>query len=301
MRLLLIAFLIADSSRAQTSSTFEALPTLAGGDLADFRDSTPDPGATGIYFTAIGPTGPGVFRVPAAGGAASVVFTGAPFVDPTGIAISNDGQTLYVADPKAYAGPRRLGSIFALSVTGQRPLPVDGAQGWAAHGLDLSPGGDVLYFTGRSPETRNRGVYRLPATGAPAPETLLEDDAIGVPDSVTASRAGVLYFTSRREDSGHGGVYRLERRAVTRIVDLIRPGAPAGLALTMDESALLVSSLQPYRNRAQVLVVNLDSLEIRAETRVIGVNSHPGGLHRARNSDLFSWIDRTNNVYRVRP
>src|SRR5690349_13311667 len=60
------------------------------GDYSSPLDSTPDPEGTNIYFTATGPKGQGVFKVPAAGGAASEVFTGAPFVAPRGIYMSAD-------------------------------------------------------------------------------------------------------------------------------------------------------------------------------------------------------------------
>src|ERR1700688_2048105 len=52
------------------------------GNFHDPLDSTPTMDATTIYFTATGPHGPGVFRVPAAGGAVTEVFAGKPFVTP---------------------------------------------------------------------------------------------------------------------------------------------------------------------------------------------------------------------------
>src|SRR5258708_35899630 len=52
-------------------------------------DATPDPDGKTIYFTAISPIdGPGVFSVPAAGGAVTTVFARDPFGSPFGIAIT---------------------------------------------------------------------------------------------------------------------------------------------------------------------------------------------------------------------
>src|SRR6202011_1334326 len=98
--------------------------TLAtqSGDFSAPLDSTPDLDATTIYFTASSSHGPGVFRVPAAGGAVTAVFTGSPFLAPRGIAISPDGQQLYVTDPMA-------GKMFMLPTSGGSPSLVQGSGG----------------------------------------------------------------------------------------------------------------------------------------------------------------------------
>src|SRR6202165_4032171 len=83
-------------------------------------DSTPDLMGTAIYFTATAPNGPGVFRVPAGGGAATELFVGKPFVSPRGIALGTNGEQLYVADPAA-------GQIFLLPISGGSPSPVPGS------------------------------------------------------------------------------------------------------------------------------------------------------------------------------
>ncbi len=51
-----------------------------GGDFTDALDATVSPDGRDIFFTAMGPQGAGVFGVPASGGTAVPVFTGAPFV-----------------------------------------------------------------------------------------------------------------------------------------------------------------------------------------------------------------------------
>jgi hypothetical protein len=68
----------------------------------------------------------------------------------------------------------------------------------------------------------------------------------------------------------------------------------------MDETVLMVSTLQPDRDSAQVLLVNLSSLPTGLIPKVIEQNKAAGGLHRARNGNIFSWADRHGTVYRVR-
>lgn len=64
-------------------------------------DATPDLSGTTIYFTACNAYGAGVFQVRAAGGTATAVYTGKPFLAARGFSISPDGLQLFVADPTA--------------------------------------------------------------------------------------------------------------------------------------------------------------------------------------------------------
>ncbi|MEZ5404395.1 MAG: hypothetical protein R2729_32240 [Bryobacteraceae bacterium] len=126
---------------------FEALATLQNPELADFRDATPSPEGNTIYLTAVGPAGPGVFRVAAVGGPAATIYAGAPFVNPIGLAVSGDGQTVYVADSHAYAGSLRTGAVFSVTAAGVRPQAVRG-------GVELDAAGAGMYFSGRQPLRR---------------------------------------------------------------------------------------------------------------------------------------------------
>src|SRR4051794_19277227 len=121
----------------------------------------PDLDATTIYFTASGPQGPGVFRVPSAGGAASAVVAGAPFAAPRTLAMSPDGATLYVADPGAGSG----GQIFMLSTTGGAPTPVRGSAGTVRQNLTVvsENGQPMIYFSGKEPGSGQAALLKLAA------------------------------------------------------------------------------------------------------------------------------------------
>src|SRR5262249_11145467 len=97
--------------------------TLSG-DFTNPLDSTPDLTGANTYFTATGPKGTGVFKVPSAGGAATEVFTGAPFVGARGLAFSPDGQQLFVTDPAATGQGGKAGQIFVLPLNGGAPVAV---------------------------------------------------------------------------------------------------------------------------------------------------------------------------------
>lgn len=256
-------------------------PATRGGDFARPFDATPDPDGNTFFFTAIGPAGAGVFRVPATGGNAVQLAAGAPFVAPEGISSSSDGAVLFVADPMAYAGPGRLGQLFAVAVSTGMVRPIPGAAGLRPRAVQVAS--DQVYFTGIT-AAGQPAIYRLPATGSAEPEVIFEGAPLVEPDGLAITRSGAIYVADRA-----GAVYRIDSGSAAVIVERIRAGDPAGIALSSDESTLFVSTLQPYRNRAQVLIVNTATLDLSTATAVVGENAGAGGLHRAHNRELMAW------------
>jgi hypothetical protein len=116
-----------------------------------------DNGSDTIFFTGRDVTDnkPGVFKLPAAGGTVSVVAKGAPFIDPSGIALASDG-TAYVIDTVASGG--HTAQVFKVSTTGTvTPQPVTYPNstlpitvGFPA-GVALSVDGTSIYISGRNP------------------------------------------------------------------------------------------------------------------------------------------------------
>ncbi len=266
-------------------------------------DSAIDSTAINIYFTATGPNGPGVFRVSAAGGMATEVSAGRSFVAPNGIAVSSDDYHVYVADPQAWQG----GEILALAIGGGLPTVLHGTEGTAPRGLDVTieNGQEMIYFTGRDPNDDQFGVFKISANGAQHPAVVFKGAPFVAPDGVTVSRSGIVYVTDRETDGpSSGSVFKITGTKIKRILDDVRLGNPAGLALTLDESTLLLSAIQENSNRDEVIVVDLASLQTSFITDVVGRNHNDsGGLHRARYSDVYSWADsgvhKTGNVYTV--
>src|SRR3954468_1952254 len=91
-------------------------------------DAVPSPDGSTIYYTAFAKDGtPAVFSVPAAGGDATVLASGAPLVMPLGLDVSSDGKTLYVADP--WTAGADGNAVFAVSTAGgSTPTAVAGTQ-----------------------------------------------------------------------------------------------------------------------------------------------------------------------------
>ncbi|MDQ4068610.1 MAG: hypothetical protein M3203_03915 [Actinomycetota bacterium] len=272
------------------------------GDFEGAVDATLSPAGDEVFFTARSSGGPGVFRVPASGGPATAVATGAPFRSPVGIAMASDGQRVYVADTEADV-------ILSAAVAGGPPAPVPGTEGTRPRGLEVvdEGGADVVYFTGRDRADGAPGVFSMAATGGPAPRVLARGAPLTSTDAVTVTRTGEAYVTDRggAHDGRTGAVYRISGGSTEKIADLRAP-VLAGVALTLDESVLLVSALSG-RGTDQVLVVDLASRRTGTFSRTIGENRAGAGLHRARNVDVFAWADfmagadRRSRVYVLEP
>ena len=61
----------------------------------------------------------------------------------------------------------------------------------------------------------------------------------------------------------------------------------------MNDGVLLVSSIDRDKGTAQILLIELGSLQTGLVTKVVGENRAAGGVHLAPNGSLFSWSDLT--------
>jgi DNA-binding beta-propeller fold protein YncE len=257
-------------------------------------DASPDPAGKVIYYTTGGER-PGIFRVPASGGAQRTVLTGRPLQRPEGLAVSNDGKRLFVADTRA-------GHILVVLVNGAKPHVLRGTAGSAPRGLEIQTRGgkELVVYTGKAADG-SPAVLRIAAGGAARPSVVLKGAPLSRPDGVAISRAGVIYVTDHAAVGGRA--LRIDGSKVTTVAGAIRLGHPAGIALTLDETHLLISSLNKAKGTAQVVIVDLATGATSTFDDVIGANRSAGGLHRARAAVPMGWADvqRPGRIYRVDP
>jgi DNA-binding beta-propeller fold protein YncE len=255
-------------------------------------DATPDVDGTNIYFTATGANGAGVFKVAAAGGPIAEVFSGDPFVSPFSIAISDDGQTLYVADLGAETTANDGGVIFSLPIGGGTPDVVSGTDGVVPRGLEVANG--QLYFTGND-STGAPGLFMMPLGGG-TPATIANGPLFHEPSGVTVTKAGVAYVVDASSTtSSTARLLKVTGGAASIFVDSLAVGYPAGVALTMDESTLLLSALDPVKGTDAVIMVNLASQKQGLFTTGIDTFLEAAGLHRAKTKDVLAWADSAAN------
>lgn len=297
-------------------------PAAQGGVFNTPLDATPDPDGKQVYFTAKSAQGAGVFRVPITGGNAVSITVGTPFSVPTGLAMSMNGQMIYVADPSVPMASKLVasggnqvkqavtkGALFRVPATGGTPQVIAGSERTSPRGLEVTTenGGDMIYFLGNNPSNGEPAVMKIPASGGTL--TILHQGAPFVnPGGVSLFRSNVAWVITDDAASGNGlgSVFRLDANGqITTLADHVLMGKPAGIALTYDESAALVSTLDPDTGTSQVLVINMKTGEQGIMNKVINVNHASGGLHRARNSTVMAWCGVTAGtggqgiVYRI--
>lgn len=300
--LLLVSFVLVGVSHAQGpfgNDVVRNIEPVANGDAFWTPwDAIPSPDGSTFYFTASGPTGSGVFSVPAAGGDAKAIAVGDPFVAPLGIGLSTDGAHIYVADP--WSAGASGNAIFVLPVAGGTPMVVAGTQGASPHGLAIvnQDGADQIYFTGINPQTSHPAILKISAAGDESATVILEGGALIDPSGLVVTKDGTIYVIDRlASGNGLGTVFEIKGTTITPLVEKVRTGAQyAGVALTLNEGVLLVSSLDPAQSTAQVILVNLATHETGIVNKVISANHAAGGVHRALNVDRFAWADSTIGI-----
>ena len=233
--------------------------------------------------------------MPATGGTQRKILGGGGLLRrPAGLAVSNDGKRLFVADTRA-------GHILVVPVSGAKPHVLRGTAGSAPRGLEVQTraGKELVVYSGTARDGKP-AVLRIAAGGAARPEVVVKGAPLRAPDGVAISKTGAIFVT----DHGAGGrALRIAGTKVTTVAGGIRLGDPAGLALTLDETHLLISSLDKAKGTAQVVIVDMASGARSTFDDVIGANHSAGGLHRARAAVPMGWADvqRPGRVYRVDP
>ena len=264
-----------------------------GGDVSSPFDATPDPAGQSVYFTAISLSqGPGVFMAASAGATPSIVFAGDPFVSPFAIAITDDGKTLYVADTGAEVDDTNdAGRIWVLSTSGGSPTALAGADGYKAKSLEVANG--QLYFTGTNP-SGVAGAFSVSLAGG-SPMTIATSPLVD-PSGITADKNGVVYVVDTVGDSNRAQVVSIDAKGnATVLLPGIGCGYPGGIALAQDESAILVSGLDPTTGTDVVYRMDLASKSMTTLSQGIDTFNESAGLHRAHGQDVYAWADSRAN------
>jgi sugar lactone lactonase YvrE len=284
-------------------------------------DATPSPDGKDVYFIAFstqpGPDGIGVVRVPAifkvsaAGGAPpQKLHEGEPLGSPFGITISDDGQTLFIADSSAdgntseEGAERSDGRVFAMSASGGAPSALAGTEGITPAGVEVL--GASLYVTGR--RDGQPGLYKT-GIGGGAVSPVAVGAPFSDPGGVAVAKSGVAYVV----DTGNAvtgqamaSVIVIQPDGRTEVIaDGLSVGHPAGIALVNDDSAVLVSGLDNASGTDRVFRIEVADRSMKTLDSKIGDFSESAGLHRARNAQVFAWADShaigTGTVYVLKP
>jgi sugar lactone lactonase YvrE len=256
-------------------------------------DATPDLAAEWIYFTGAMDAGGGVFRAPAGGGETVAVLSGAAWA-PMGIAMALDGEALWVTDTATEMAPGLMGALWQAPVSGAQPMVVDATIGWQPSGVEVGmlDGEEWVVMSAREPVSGEAAVVALPAAGG-EPVVIASGSPLVEPSGLAIAGDGAVYVVDKAAGAGgSGAVFRMQNGEISLIAEGFQTDVLiAGIALTEDGGALLISSLTADRSRAQVLVIVLASGDKLIVNKVIGENQGAGGLHKAHAANVFAWAD----------
>jgi DNA-binding beta-propeller fold protein YncE len=273
-------------------------------------DATPSPDGSEVYFTALieqdGDDVPGVFHVAATGGEPETLAVGEPLQAPVGITIGLDGSTLYIADAAALDdGEGGSGAVLTVPVAGGAPTALAGTLGYAPQGVVVAREGDtgMLWFTGTDPETGVPGVFKTPLSGG-AVLPMVEEGSLQDPGGIAAGENGEAYVVDSLGSEQLASLVRIADGNASTMVPNIGVGYPAGVALSYDESVLLVSGIDPVAGTDLVYRVEIDGLAVQTVSGGIDGFAESAGLHRAHDAEVYAWADseanETGTVYVLR-
>ncbi len=260
-------------------------------------DATPSPDGTTLYFTAyeVATGDAAVFSKAADGsGSISTLHAGAPLAGPFGIATSNDGNLLYIADPAAVLdaadeGDPTKGVLFTMSMSGGAPSVVSGSAGFAPRGIEVASD-DVAFFLGKDPS----GVPGVFEVGAGAVSALVSGSPFVDPSGIAIAADGRIFVADTSEGEGVSRVFLVDvNDEVSIFLDNLTVGYPVGLALSADDSTLYVSLVDPTDTTSAVGIVDVATQSLTLFNDGIGMNDDSGGLHRAKNTNTFAWAGPT--------
>ena len=274
-------------------------------------------GAT-FYFTGIRPGADGevsqsaVFRVPSTGGTATPLHAGAPLGNPTGLVMSCDNATLYVADlgqaiddeaevaaPADGERPADAGALFMLTVeTGAiSALPADGIA--RPSGLALSEDCATLYVTGWT-AAGEPALFTLGLEGGTA-RTVLAGAPLVSPTGVHVDKDGVAWVMDHLADGeqGAGVLFAVDSAGTaTAVISDIQMGTPGGVSLDSTGT----TAFMPTRNadgEGQLTAVTLATGEVQQVAAPM--MRDPAGIRTARDAPVFAVVDsESHTIYAAR-
>ncbi|HEY2031494.1 MAG TPA: hypothetical protein VGH20_20020 [Myxococcales bacterium] len=252
-------------------------------------DAAPSPDGNTIYFLAVDPAnGPGVFKTAAAANSTPTLITsGGSLGSPLALAVSTDGNTIFLADPAAQTATDQ-GAIFAESAAGGAPSLLPETVDFAPRAVAVSKvgGSDEIVFIGTDKTSGADGVFK-DVSGQ-----VTSVVAGNNPSSIAVANDGTIYILDQAGSIARvapGGTSATALAGASQHLDV---SFPSGMDLSHDQSALLVSGFDPATGNESIARVDIAT---GAVTQLVLTpplaGGEPGGLHRAANADTYGFVD----------
>ena len=283
-----------------------ALTPVASSGFTRPADAVSTHDGTTFYFTGIRPGADGeedeaaIFSVPATGGAAAVVHSGAPLGNPTGLVMSCDGSSLYVADmgisaaqdeedPPMTERPEVGAEIYRIDTATGALVPLTSTGIGRPTGLALSDDCETLYVTGWTPAGMP-SVFTLPAAGGTA-QPLLTGEPLLAPTGIHVDKDDVAWVMDylARGPEGSGVLFAISPDgSANAVVSGLDMGVPGGVSLDSTGTYAVIPTVNSD-GQAQLTAVTLASGEVQQVPAT--AMKDPAGIRTARNAAVFAVVD----------
>ena len=280
----------------------EEAEMVAQGGFDSPLDAVASPDGETFYFTAF-TTGESsqaaLFSVPAAGGEVTTLHAGFPLEDPTGLVLSCDGATLYLADigPDARELAEGQALVYAWDVAGGALSTITLTGMAEAASLALGPDCESLYATGYADDGAP-GLFRFGLAGGAA-EPVLTGEPLQSPSGVYVDADRVAWVMDHLPRRGAGGVLWAitPEGDASEVVSGLGLSEPAGVSLVAGGGTAVIAN-RTADGEGQLLAVHIESGE---RTEIATTMIEPAGLRTAREAGVFAIADSdADAIYRAR-
>ncbi len=262
-------------------------------------DAVASPDGTTFYFAAYNPTGEAaLFSVPAGGGTVDELFAGVPLGYVSGLEISPDGETIYLAD--STGGEIGNGAIYSFAVGSDFVEEIVGSDEEVRNpnALAITGDGNFLYISGK--DDMNRPAIFMVSTGGGMVDVI----AVGSP---LVSPTGI-YFDDSTDTlhvldhlaggSQRGAVFIIEEGATPVLASSgLLLGTPAGISLVSGGGTAVISGHDFSRAPGLYIVTDLGPSPTVTFTALPTALAalDPAGLRTARAAGVFVIVDSEGN------
>jgi hypothetical protein len=275
-----------DSSSDLPTEPPTSITQIATGGFQSPLDAVASPDGKTFYFTAFDELNePAIFEVASEpGSAAALLAVGEPLGMPSGLVMSCDGKTLFIADMGGDTG-----ALLTLSLGGElATLEATGIL--RPSGLALSTDCKTLYASGRT-EAGEPAVFSLPIAGGAA-TAIYTGAPLVSPTGLHVDKDGVVWQMDHRAVgmAGTGVLFAIPSSGgtIAEVISDLRMGTTGGVSLTAGGGTAVMPT-KDADGASQLTSVNIasgETVQLAAPDMI-----DPSGLRTARKAGVFAVVD----------
>jgi len=255
-------------------------------------------GAT-IFFAAFNETGDAaIFSVASTGGAPVVVFEGLPLEYVSGLVLSLDGATLFIAE--AAGGAAGEGGIYSMPTAGgAMPAPVTATGITFPNGLAIDMEGAMLIVSARDASTGLPGVFRVPLGGGVAAPVATGGELVSPTGLYVDPATNDIWALDHLAQGtrGRGVLFKLHGTdAPVEVTSGLLLGAPGGVSLTAGGGTAVIAS-RNAAGQGSLVTVDISTMAVGTTADATAIMMvDPAGLRVARGAGVFAIADSEGNA-----